>query len=292
MREKISSDARITEFKEQRCSALSVKTNFTEVRYFQTLMKRSQERHLPHAGSNQPLLASKAMDNREGQIRDKEHAVDDHKKTSKKSSNVTEGENEVNLKEQEEHQCPLPVSPGTNGEILQHPSLNIHMSAREEEIKEIFNKMQHPPLMQSTLLGTLDGSCNERAKTSGMHSVHTEEMSLLQCELQELISKNISRMEIQGTHSLSIHPRSDKLQSTLIEIQNLPNRERGIVIYITTSSEEALAVIQKHLGTIHSRFLAVLPFRPLQLKLKFSGCASAEKPLQKEDALNPLENET
>jgi hypothetical protein len=93
-------------------------------------------------------------------------------------------------------------------------------------------------------------------------------------------------MEIHGDHSLSIQPRSDKLQKTLIEMQKLPNGD--FFICIVTSSKEALAVIQTHLGMIHSRFLEVFPFRPLQLRIKHSGGLSPDELLREKGMLVPI----
>lgn len=239
MSEKISSNVISTALEHRDYSVFFVKTLFNKRHHFQTLMEKTHKSNLPqHTCSKNEHdtfpTAGKAKEN-EWQRRD-EGSEDTHKRKPKRNNKVTGAENDTNWKEQEKGPC--------------------HLSCFSSGIREI------------TLHVTSDCFCDERSSKSGA-SYPTQDISLMQRELQELISKNVSRIEIQGTRSLSIQPRSDKLQNTLIEMQHLPNG--GIAIQIATSSKESLEVIQQYFGMIRSRFLEVLPFRPLQLRLRYSG---------------------
>jgi hypothetical protein len=285
MSEKISSDIQAVVFKEQCHPVLSVKSDLSRVSYFQSLMEEYQDGY-----SLKPYGKGACLPYREETAKtwqnDGSSTVDCYNK-SPRGDNKSDEEDETNWEEQEKNQCLLPFfAAGTSGEFFRHLSLKLNERARDEEIKEVSSRMQSSLLKEPELSAAVDCARGGKEATEGSASLSTKGMSLMQCELQELVSKSVSRMEIHGDHSLSIQPRSDKLQKTLIEMQNLPNGD--FLICIVTSSKEALAVIQAHLSMIHSRFLEVFPFRPLQLRIKHSGDLSTEQLLREKGMLVPV----
>ncbi|QQY09964.1 MAG: hypothetical protein JMM74_00580 [Candidatus Xiphinematobacter sp.] len=280
MSEKISSDVRAFIFKDERYPLLFVRPELSEASYFQSLME-GQDGHplrpydkVAHLPSHR---AGRAEIEKMWQ-RDGSSIVD--RRSGLMEANESSEEEESNQEEHENNQCLLPFFfTGANGEFSLHPGLGCNEEVKDEEIKKVPIGTQHSLLGKLTLSATVDHACAGKGGVAeGSTNLFTEGINLAQCELQELVGKSVSRMEIHGAHSLSIQPRSDKLQETSIEIQGSLNGD--FLVCIATSSEEALAVIQTHLATIHSRFLEAFPFRPLRLRIKYSENPPTEGFLQ------------
>jgi hypothetical protein len=286
MSEKISSGIQAVVSKEQHYPVLFVKSDLSRVSYFRSLMEECQDSYsLKPCGKSASLPCGE--ETAKAWKKDGSSTVDCYSKNPRGNDKNNE-EEKTNWKEKEKNQCLPPFFvTGANGEFFLHPGFKPNERARDEEIKEVSSMVQSSFRQEPELSATVDCARGGKETTEGSASLSTKGMlNLMQCELQELVGKSVSHMEIQGDHSLSIQPRSDKLQKTSIEMQKLPNGD--FLIRIVTSSKEALAVIQTHLSMIHSRFSEVFPFRPLQLKLKYSRDLSTEELLREKGMLVPI----
>jgi len=288
MSEKISSDIRAATFKEQCYPALFVEAEPSRVSYFQSLMEERQDGcSLGNYGKKTHHPTHRRAGTARTWQKDRSSTAGCYKSPGGDDEG-SDKEDGVDWEEQGKNQCLLPlVATGMNNrELLRPLGLKLDEGVRDKETMEVSSRMQNPFLEKPKLPATVDHVHGGNGANKDSASLSAKGMNLMQCKLQELISRSVSRMEIQGAHALSIQPRPDKLQETLIEMQRLPTG--GFVVCIVTSSKEALAVVRAHLGMIHSRFLEIFPFRPLQLKIKYSGNPTTEDLLQEKGELVPV----
>ncbi len=112
--------------------------------------------------------------------------------------------------------------------------------------------------------------------------MHEEPQISTETLFQEL-GGAVTRLQTAGKtgNSILLHLHPDKLPGTTLELVSQP--KGGVLINIHTTTQASLTIIQNNIASIHSFFFEkFLRFRPLEVKVTYSGGAKLAKKSEKE----------